>query len=409
MSTLILHLPLARNGAATEYHYTLSVDGQQVTRHGAAVASMLPQASRAGETVALVPVQALSWQRVLLPPGVGPQSPRLRSVLEGLLEDRLLDEPAALHFALEPQARAGHSAWVAVCDRHWLNESLQALESAGHAVARVVPEFSPASPPAVQVLGSSPEDAWCAHALGPGHGVALLPLASAQLNQSLAGMEGGEAPPPLWSEPAVAALAEQALGQRVQLQTEHSRALLAAQGPWDLAQADLARSPRARALRQLASLAGNLLRAPQWQAARWGAALCVLVQLAGINAWAWSERKALADKQAQIKNLLLQTFPQVKVAAMPLVQMEREVALLRQSAGSLSPRDFETLLAAAGAGLPGPALPSGLDYSPGQLRLRGVTLSGDALAAANAPLRGTGHRLQSDADSLTVQAISTAP
>src|SRR6218665_872407 len=49
---------------------------------------------------------ALSWQRVLLPPGLplgaGQQTPRLRSALEGLLEDRVLDDVGQLHFAIEP-------------------------------------------------------------------------------------------------------------------------------------------------------------------------------------------------------------------------------------------------------------------------------------------------------------------
>ncbi len=69
-----------------------------------------------------------------LPPGIplgaNQQTPRLRSILEGLLEDRLLDDPAQLHFALQPGARAGSPVWVAVCDRSWLRDHLQALEAA---------------------------------------------------------------------------------------------------------------------------------------------------------------------------------------------------------------------------------------------------------------------------------------
>ncbi|HNM41636.1 MAG TPA: general secretion pathway protein GspL, partial [Giesbergeria sp.] len=52
MSTLVLHLPLARNGGATEYRYTLSADGHQATRHGTAAASTLPAVGRASEIVA---------------------------------------------------------------------------------------------------------------------------------------------------------------------------------------------------------------------------------------------------------------------------------------------------------------------------------------------------------------------
>ena len=291
MSTLVLHLPLARNGGATEYRYTLSADGHQATRHGTAAASTLPAVGRASEIVALVPVRALSWQRVTLPPGVGPNSPRLRNVLEGLLEDRLLDDPAQLHFALEPGARPGASAWVAVCDRAWLRDALQALEAAGRPVARVVPELAPGATDAVLVLGTCPEDALLAATPGPDQGVVLLPLAAASM--ALTGLDA-DPPPPLVAEPAVAALAEQALGRSAQLQTEHERALLAARSPWDLAQMDLASSGRTRTLRKAGSLAGQLLRAPQWRAARWGAAVLLLAHLAGLIAWAWQERQMLA-------------------------------------------------------------------------------------------------------------------
>ena len=104
MSTLILHLPLALPGPHTEYRYTLTLDSHSASGHASARAALLPAAN---ETVAVVPAQALSWQRVTLPQGVGAQSPRLRAVLEGLLEERVLDDPAQLHFALPPQVPAG--------------------------------------------------------------------------------------------------------------------------------------------------------------------------------------------------------------------------------------------------------------------------------------------------------------
>ena len=83
MSSLILTLPLARSGPATEYPYTLSPDGHNATRHARASAALLPAMGRAAsEVVAVVPVRALSWQRVTLPPGISLQSPRLRVVLD---------------------------------------------------------------------------------------------------------------------------------------------------------------------------------------------------------------------------------------------------------------------------------------------------------------------------------------
>lgn len=410
MSTLILTLPLARSGPATEYRYTLSADGHSATRHASARAALLPMPGRAGETVAVVPAQALSWQRVQLPPGVGLQAPRLRPALEGLLEERLLDEPAQLHFALEPGARPGAPAWVAICDRVWLRESLQALEAAGRPVARVVPEFAPGPTSSGQcelhALGM-PEDALLVlTGQGEAQGVAVLPLSAAAL--ALAGpMPPGEDPPPVLAEPAVAALAEKTLGRPVRLQTDSERVLIAARGSWDLAQFDLANSGRTRALRKASGLAGALLRAPQWRAARWGALVLALAHLAGLNAWAWQERQALAAKQAGVRGALTQTFPQVKVVVDAPVQMERELAQLRQASGTLSPRDLEPLLAAAAQALPPGQPPTSLDYANGELRLRGITLDAQALATAESTARASGHQLRTEGDSLVLRAEPT--
>lgn len=406
MSTLILTLPLARSGPATEYPYTLSHDGHSATRHASASAALLPVMGRAAsEVVAVVPARALSWQRVTLPPGVSLQSPRLRAVLEGLLEERLLDDPAQLHFALQPGARPGAPAWVAICDRAWLRESLQALEAAGHPPARVVPEFAPASggPCELHALGTPEEACLVITGHGPDQSVAVLPLSGAAL--ALAGAAAtGDHPAPLLAEPAVAALAEKVLGRAVQLRTDSERALQAARGDWDLAQFDLASSGRTRTLRKLGGLAGALLRAPQWRAARWGAMLLAVAHLAGLNAWAWQERQALAAKQAGVRNALQQTFPQVKVVVDAPVQMEREVALLRQAAGTMAARDLEPLLAAAAHALPLNRQPTAIDFSAGELRLRGITLSDEETAATRSAAQAHGYRLSTDGESLLIRA-----
>ena len=103
MSALIVVLPPQATSTATEFAYVVTHDGATVGRYGAAQASVLPMPARAGsEVVAIVPATMLSWHRVELPKGTTARSPRLRAVLEGVLEDRLLDEPETLHFALQP-------------------------------------------------------------------------------------------------------------------------------------------------------------------------------------------------------------------------------------------------------------------------------------------------------------------
>ena len=66
-----------------------------------------------GEVVAVVPWQCLSWHAVTLPPHSGP---RLSAVLQGLLEEQLLDDPAQLHLAVAPHAptRSGGATLVAL-------------------------------------------------------------------------------------------------------------------------------------------------------------------------------------------------------------------------------------------------------------------------------------------------------
>ncbi|GAB2736661.1 hypothetical protein GCM10027019_15560 [Melaminivora jejuensis] len=412
MSTLVITLAPATSGLADSYAYVLSADGHSLTRHASASAALLPAPGRAGETVALVPARALSWQRVTLPPGALGQPARLRAALEGLLEEHLLDDPATLHFALAPGAQAGSPTWVAVCDRAWLRAALAALEAAGHAADRVVPEFAPGPTASGQLeltaLGT-PDEPWLVLA-SPGAdleagttapatasqtspatptsaltqtdaapALAVLPLTPAIAAALPPATEGA---PPVRAEPAVAALAERLLGRPVALQTAAERALAAARGSWDLAQFELASSGGQRALRRASGGLNSFLRAPQWRAARWGLGLALAVHLIGLNLWAWQDRQQLAAKQAGVRALLTQTFPQVQVVVDAPVQMERELARLRQGSGSASPSDLEPLLAAAATALPAQPRPTAIDYERGALRLGGVALPPEELAAA---------------------------
>ena len=398
MSTLILTLSPDTPGPAAEYSYTLTADGHTAIRHASATAALLPDPGRAGETVAVVPARLLSWHRVTLPQGTGGQAPRLRAVLEGLLEERLLDDTVLLHFALQPGARAGEPAWVAVCDRAWLRAALQTLEAAGRPVSRVVPEFAPgptASGAAEFFAVGTPEDP---QLVAIGHGadqaVVMLPLTPASLDWLGASAQAAgdaAAPEPLRAEPAVATLAERLLGRPVELHTASQRALQAARGDWDLAQFDLASSGRTRALRKAGSAAGLLARAPQWRAARWAIGVLLVAQVVGLNVWAWQERRALAAKEAGVRSALTQTFPQVRAIVDAPVQMERELALLRQAAGSLSPADLEPVMAAAGAALPDGQLPASLEYAGGELRLRGLDLDAAAIDTLNQRLMARGY------------------
>lgn len=402
MSTLIICLPLLPGDAATRYEHVLTTDGQTLTVQGATTASLLPDASRGGdEIVAVLPMEAVSWQSAELPKGVGAGSPRLRLVLQSLLEDRLLDEPEELHLAIGPGSAAGRTAWVAVCDKAWLRQHLQALESAGRAVSRIVPEFAPhADALRVQVLGEPGHAQIVMTGQGIAGGVMRLPLTAGALALGL-GRESLLEPVEVIAEPAVAALAEEILQQKAELQQRAQRLLIAARSPWDLAQFDLAST--GRTYKRLLAAGQTVLRAPQWRAARVGAVLLLMANLLGLNAWAWKEQASWQSRRIAIQGTLTRNFPAVKVVVDAPVQMAREVATLRQATGTLSNRDLEAILSAAGSALPAGKTVSSIEFAAGEARLKGLNLGSEEVAAMITKLRPVGFTARIDGDVLTIR------
>jgi general secretion pathway protein L len=396
MSALIVVLPPHAASSATEFAYVVTNDSATVARHGAAQASVLPAPVRAGsEIVAIVPAAMVSWHRVELPKGVTPRSPRLRAVLEGLLEDRVLDEPETLHFALQPDARAETPVWVATCDREWLKAALLLLEGAGRPVSRIVPEFAPQEAPALYAMGD-PENALLVATSS--EGVTTLPLATS----ALALLPSLPEDTACIAEPAVARLAEQVLQHQPVLQQSAERWVRAAQSSWDFAQFDLSSSGRARVYKRMATLWSDILSTPEWRPARWGAVALVVLNLVGLNAWAWRERSAIDAKRETMQRTLTETFPQVKVVVDAPLQMEREISALRQSTGATSGRDLEAMLNALALAVPPQHTIGAMDYANGELRVRGLALGPDDARNIAAAMKARGYNAAVNGDTLVV-------
>jgi len=401
MSALIVLLPTEPASASAEFEYVVTNDGAAADSHGTAQAALLPLPARGGtEVVAVVPAAKVSWQRVELPKGSTAGSPRLRAVLEGLLEDQLLDEPEALHFALPPQLRTGVPVWVATCDRGWLRDALQALEAAQRPASRIVPEFAPEGEPVLYALGEPQHPVLVAAGSG---GVIMLPLAA----QALSLLPSLPEATRCVAEPAVAALAEQVLQHRPELQQAPQRWLQAAQSDWDLAQFEFSSSGRARAMKKLGTAWSDLLAAPQWRAARWGALVLVAVNLIGLNAWAWRERSALDHKRAAMRQILTETFPHVKVAVDAPVQMAREVAALRQTTGAVSGRDLEAMLGALSSAPAQQGSAAAIEYTNSELRVRGIASNQDEAEPFISALGARGYNAALQGDMLVVNKGST--
>ena len=420
MATLIVTLPQTLPTAATLCEGVLSVDGSNVQSHFETTVALLP-APTGTELVLIVPLSCLSWHKVDLPQGAigrgmfqdGGAS-RLRAVLDGLLEERVLDETAQLHFALQPQARSGTSAWVAACDRAWLRAWLAELEQAGRTVTRIVPELAPTAAAAANLSGgdlSSTEDERSFHVMGTPdkaklvvagpQGVTVLPLS--QASATLLNWSDGAV---ITTEPATAALAEAFFKTPVPLQTPAQRWLGAAQSDWDMAQFDLLSNRRARTQKRASALVSALLNAPRWRAARWAVLCLLLVNLIGLQALAMKERSALVAKRAAMTRILTSTFPDVRVVVDAPLQMARALSDLQRSNGTAASADLETMLSRLQAAAPELPTPSAIEFIANELKLQGIENQGPGFDALAVHLRTQGYSVQLDGNTLTLREAS---
>lgn len=393
---LIIALPHANATASTGYAHVHS-DGHSVLRSAVGPAATL--SAQAGEVVAVVPHSRLAWLRVQLPPAS--HGPRLQSVLHGLLEDRLLDEPQHLHLVLAPEAetiaRTGGEALVAVCDKAWLREALAPLQAAGLTVQRIVPELSPSEPPILQVMGE-PDHAQSV--LCHAQGVTQLPPNTAHWH---AFRELDEDALQIQAEPAMVARVQNTLQRQPMLQSSAQRWVQSSQSVWNLAQGEWAQGRTQRLQRFAWAAWQTLWRAPAWQPVRWGLVTLITLQVIGLNALAWRERSTLDAQQAALQDILTTTFPSVTLVIDAPLQMQREVDALQQKSGATSSTDFEPLLATLADLLPAGQTPQQLHFANHALRIQGVTLDDTRTGSARLPSQGLSLR-QDGNDAWVLQA-----
>lgn len=404
------------SGPAALLDWATSADGQQVLDHGHCAASLLP---RDDDVVLVLPPRAVSWHRLALPKVA---SAKLRAVLDGLLEDRVLSDTTELHYALEPGGKSGQTVCVAACHKAWLQSWLQALEAAGRPVSRIAPAVWPL-PATAQTTPDHPAtpslhwahdeggQAWLASA-NP-LGVSCTPLRDRGPNSLGEPALSAQVPPGTstptettrWlADPAVASLAERALDQRFELVPRPQWLLQCAQSDWNLAQFDLSLSSGARRGQRFKQQLRRWRSSPAWRPARWGLAALVAVQLVGLNGAAWSERSSLDAKQQALRQALQQGFPQVSLVLDAPLQMRRELTRLQQASGTLSAGDLETMLGALAQAGPGDLpVPTTLGYTPGEGRFSGWRASEDQVRTLQQRLEQNGWRARFDGKELTLQ------
>jgi general secretion pathway protein L len=415
MRTLIIQLPSGPPSPTLAYpHGRVEAEpGSRTLALHWTAAALLPGADRQTETVALVPAAALSWHQVELPAGLHKQAQRVQAALQGVLEDRLLDDPEHMHLALQADWANTPRPWVAVCDRAWLIAHLQALEQAGLTVHRIVPELAPGTPGSpVQLTALGDADTgwlWVSH---PERGVwgqpwHALRLAGLAAHERLGLSEPEQATASLVAEPGAVALATDLLGSGVRLMPPAQHWLAAVDSDWDLAQFELRANARSRQLKNWQRAASHVWHSPVWRPARWGFWLLLIAQLVGLNAWAWKTRADWQVQQSSWAQVLRETFPQTTLVVDAPLQMTQQVDRLRQNSGQLGAGDLEAMLAALGQALPtGLAAPRQWSYQTGQMRLQDFQPDAAQQKALQQSLSALGYawRAQGDVWLMTAQA-----
>ena len=346
--------------APDDYAFVYSADGTVVTQVGRTAATLLPKADR---TIVVMADADVSWHRIKVPKA---PPARLRAALTGILEEALLDDEGAVHLVLAPGAQAGRTGWVAVTHKPWITAVITALEMAGTDVEKVVPASAPVAQPMGHFSIDEGADGQAIVSLvfARKDGVSCVTLDGALAKSLILG--AGELA--RWTAtPAAAPHAERWLGTRVAVLTDGERAMLACRGATNLRQYELAARHRGmRALREV----GRRFMLPEWRAVRWGLAGLLVMQLVGLNAYAWHQERQFERRREAMNETLRSAFPGVRTVLDAPLQMQRETERARALAGRAGDGDFESLVGAAAAAWPDGAGPSPtVRFEPGKLTL----------------------------------------
>lgn len=384
---------------ASEYAYVLSSDGLAVSGAGRCAPALLPKADT---VVAVLADTDVSWQRITLPRA---PAARLRAALVGVLEEALLEDAEALHLAVAPGAAAGQPTWIAAMPRAWLALHLATLETAGLSVERVLPAAWPDEAALGHLAEPLQGDADAAPVLtwADTDGVLTLGLNGGLARQMLPQWQATAA---RWSAtPGAAGAAEQWLGAPVQVLSDDERALQAVRSRWNLRQFDLA--PRHRGM-QAVREAWRRFMSPAFRPVRWGLASLVVVQIVGLNLWAWHERGEIESRRLAMLQVLRTAHPQVRAVLDAPLQMARETEQLRVAAGKPGETDLEGLLNVAASAWPVGAAPAAsLRFEPGRLSFTALDWGPQQIEEFRGQLRPAGWQVEESAGTLTVSRAPT--
>lgn len=331
--------------------------------------SLAELAAQKPERVTLVvPVNALAWHLVNVPVALKIKSDsRLLPALQGLLEDRLLDEADNAHIALAPSATSGAQALAMVCDRTWLHGWVKAFAAASIRITRIAPEVDPSM---LEAIGQG--------VISTGHNYTS--YASFADDGSLCTFplpDGGVFVPAEDQVHATAAAHSDSVAafgeNRVHLLADLRFVELLRQSKWDMAQHDLAITGLNRIKKQAALATQAFVSGKQWRAARFACIAIAAVYGLGNSFMLYQSNQSLTEKQALVHEKTRNAFPNLTVLIDPVLQAKRELATLKRQQGMQEANDFLPLVTAAGAALGTTgSKPSSLEYADKALVITGL-------------------------------------
>lgn len=311
---------------------------------GVAAAAAMP---RADACELVVPAELILLTRAHLPRG---SKPKLRQLLAYAIEDQLGGDPDAVHVAMGPALADGRTTLAAI-DKAWLDRVVARLAGAGLRPRSAWPEV---------LLPALPADGWAV--VWDGHGGFL--RSGPQAGMAFDGGSAAEPPAALVLSVTEARAAGSA-PTRVRLRLPDETPAPDVQAWGEALGLDVETGePWAPLAHPEAATGGiNLLQgafAPAGAAREWWPAMRVPLILAGlivaVHAGAttvewWRMKHETRQLRAAMERSFREAFPDARVVVDAPLQMQRNLAELRQTAGQVTPFDFVPLLARTAAAL----------------------------------------------------------
>lgn len=304
-------LPLADQPLAWAH---FSADGKIIAQGNSSLAAM-PRVSRCE---AIAPAVSVLLTRVKLPVQHGEKARRL---LPFAIEEQLAVESERVQLALGAALPDGQVA-VAAVDKAWLQAWKNALAQHDLPLRHLHPEtlLPPLHDGAWSMVWQG-DSGWVRSGLHSGWALASASAASLQLAHAPALV--------LYADSLPAWL--QAMPIKVTLKSRWQW-LNAPSPSFDLLQGEFA--PQA-------------LRWQDWKQFRWAAILAsalLLVHILGTGIEVWRLQREQKSLQSSMEATFRQAFPEATVVVDPVLQMERQRAALRRTAGLADSHDFLALL-----------------------------------------------------------------